>query len=64
MCVHECVHMCVFAHMCVHVFPTSSLESVVIASTSTKNYFGPLASEMDGIISGFPDLDQHEENFS
>ena len=60
MCVH--VHMRVYT--CVHVFPTPSLNSVVITTSPIKNYCSPLDAEMDGIIRGFSDLDEHEENFS
>lgn len=59
---HVHVHMCELTCEC--VFPTSSLDSVATTSSSIKNYFSTPAAKMDGVIPGFSDLDQHEENFS
>ena len=57
-----CAYVC--PHTCVHALATPSLNSVAITSSTIKNYCSPLEAEMDRIIPGFSDLDEHEENFS
>lgn len=60
-CACVCMCICEFTHVCMFS-PTFGFCCYCIKFH--QKLFSTTAAKMDGIISGFSDLDQHEENFS